>query len=81
MTKLIKILGILVITMLLLPYKLYIHVFLTSKVAPLAEDSSLGSTDVISSSMLPRDAELRSQRMRLPWLLAEDKWVESSRGP
>lgn len=54
---------------------------LTSKVAPLAEDSSLGSIDAVSSSMLPRDAELRSQRIRLPWLLAEDMCVESSGKP
>ena len=54
---------------------------LTSKVAPLAEDSSLGSTDEVSSSMLPRDAELRSQRILLPWLLAEDMCVESSGKP
>jgi len=51
---------------------------LTSRVAPLAEDSSLGPTDAASSSMLPSDAELRSQWSRLPWLLAEESWVDPS---
>lgn len=51
----------------------------TSNVAPLAEDSTL--TESASSSMLPRDAELRSHRIRLPWLLAEDNWLDSSVTP
>lgn len=53
----------------------------TSNVAPLAEDSNLGSNDTPSSLMLPSDAELRSQRIRLPWLLAEDMCEESSGTP
>ena len=54
---------------------------LTFNVAPLAEDSNLGSNDLPSSSMLPSEAELRSQRIRLPWLLAEDMCEKSSGAP
>lgn len=60
---------------------MFLMLILTSKVAPLAEDSNLGSNETPSSSMLPSEAELRSQRIRLPWLLAEDMCVESSGMP